>query len=92
MGAEWHWYRYEYQARGRPHCHGVAKLKNDPGLCKLTEKALEGYLAEQSLRSPSTFTKLDQLILDGRKASQQVCDYVDWLLSTYNPDPSDDGS
>jgi len=33
LDAEWHWYRFEYQARGNIHCHGVAKLKNDPGLC-----------------------------------------------------------
>ena len=25
--AEWHWCRFEYQARGSIHCHGVAKLK-----------------------------------------------------------------
>lgn len=39
LGAEWHWYRYEFQARGSIHCHGVAKLKGDPGLCSLTDKA-----------------------------------------------------
>ena len=27
LDAEWHWYRFEYQARGSIHCHGVAKLK-----------------------------------------------------------------
>ena len=32
-------YRSEYQARGSIHCHCVAKLKNDPGLCKLSETA-----------------------------------------------------
>ena len=49
LDAEWHWYRFEFQARGSIHCHGVAKLKNDPGLCKLSEKALKGYLSEISL-------------------------------------------
>ena len=29
LGAEWHWYRYEYQARGSIHCHGIAKLIQD---------------------------------------------------------------
>jgi hypothetical protein len=47
LGAEWHWYQYEFQARGSIHCHGMAKLKSDPGLCKLTEIALKGYLAEK---------------------------------------------
>ena len=35
LDATWHWYRFEYQSRGSIHCHGVAKLNNDPGLCKL---------------------------------------------------------
>ena len=32
LGAKWHWFRYEYQGRGSIHCHGTAKLNNDPGL------------------------------------------------------------
>jgi len=28
LQAEWHWYRYEFQARGSiVHCHGTAKLR-----------------------------------------------------------------
>ena len=53
LGAEWHWYRYEFQARGSIHCHGTAKLKNDPGLCELTEVALRGFLDEQNLKQDS---------------------------------------
>ena len=37
LGAKWHWFRYEYQGRGSIHCHGTAKLKNDPGLCQLRQ-------------------------------------------------------
>jgi len=94
LDAEWHWYRFEYQARGSIHCHGVAKLKNDPGLCKLSEKALEGYLAEKSLdhAESADLAALNQKVLDGKKASEQVCQYVDWLLSTYNPDPPSNGT
>ena len=36
------------QSRGSIHCHGVAKLNNDPGLCKLSNTALKGYLADAS--------------------------------------------
>ena len=36
LDAKWHWHRFEYQGRGSIHCHGTAKLKNDPGLCELT--------------------------------------------------------
>ena len=94
LDADWHWYRFEYQARGSIHCHGVAKLKNDPGLCKLSEKALKGYLAEKSLGSaqPADLPKLNEEIQEGKKASEVICQYVDWLLSTYNPDPPDNGT
>ena len=47
LSAEWHWYRYEFQARGSIHCHGMAKLKNYPGLCRLGEIALKGDMAEK---------------------------------------------
>lgn len=74
VDAEWHWYRFEYQARGSIHCHGVAKLKNDPGLCKLLEKALNGYLAEISLSNAeqADLPELNQQTLDGKEASQYV--------------------
>ena len=87
LGAQWHWYRYEYQARGSIHCHIIAKLKSDPGLCNLTDKALKGFLAEKS----SAETSIPDIctITDGKKASQQICQYVDTLMSTYNPCPLD---
>jgi hypothetical protein len=78
LDAEWHWYRYEFQARGSIHCHGAAKLKSDPGLCELTDVALKGFLAEKhgtGVDNKSISMKIDE----GRKASQIVCDYVDRL-------------
>jgi hypothetical protein len=32
---------------GQIHCHGLAKLDNDPDLCDLTQVALKGFLASQ---------------------------------------------
>ena len=139
-----YWYRFEYQARGSIHCHGVAKIKrlikpllvvrvgpgtnpkygshwtesliakkekkhgtqkltrgttskNDPGLWKLSEKALKGFLAQKLLdhTKPADFYQYstkNQKIHDGKKASQEVCQYIDWLMSTYNPDPPDSGT
>ena len=49
LDAEWHWYRFEYQARGSIHCHGVAKLKNDPQLYQLSKTALNGHLAQKCI-------------------------------------------
>lgn len=87
LDAEWHWYRYEFQARGSIHCHGTAKLKNDPGLCEFTEVALKGFLAEQKLNQGSCQEKLTYLndIQKGKEATKTICDYVDSLLSTWNP-------
>jgi hypothetical protein len=49
LDAEWHWHRFEYQARGSAHAHGCAKLNNYPGLCSLIEKAaLAWSLSEHS--------------------------------------------
>lgn len=75
LDAEWHWCRFEYQARGGIHGHRVAKLKNDPGLCTLFEKALKGYLVEMSINSadPADLSELNQHSCDGIKASEIVC-------------------
>ena len=86
LDAKWHWYRFEYQSRGSIHCHGVAKLNNDPGLCKLSEIALDGYLSENSKDTID-----EKVVNDGKKASEKICKYVDWLLSTCNPDPPENG-
>ena len=76
--------RREYHDRGSIHCHGVAKFKNDPGLCKLSKRALKGYLAEKSLDSAelADLSYLNEQIQDGKKDSDAICKYVDWLLST----------
>ena len=92
LKAEWHWYRYEYQARGSIHCHGTAKLKNDPGLCNLTEIALKGYLAGKALDNSAVSSQLLRDIEEGNKASAVICDYVDSLLSTVNPNPPSEGN
>ena len=92
LDAKWHWYRFEYQGRGSIHCHGIAKLKNDPGLCELTNIALKGYLAEK-LKNESNIDPTPELGLEiaaVNKASETVCQYVDWLLTTVNPNPPED--
>ena len=92
LGAKWHWFRYEYQGRGSIHCHGTAKLNNDPGLCKLAEIALKGFLAQKFKDEndcPDT-TELDQNIEAGQTAADTVCHFIDWLLSTVNPNPPDE--
>lgn len=98
MDAKWHWYRYEYALqRGSIHCHGVAKLNNDPDVCKLIKLTLDGYLSSKKLIdrnyiSESEQLELQRLVLAGKDAKQKVCDYVDSILSTHNnPNPPDLG-
>ena len=50
LDAEWHWYRFEYQARGSIHCHGCAKLKNDPDIRKSRNKACVAFLESETTR------------------------------------------
>lgn len=98
LRATWHWYRYEYAVqKGSIHCHGVAKLQNDPGLCKLTEVALQGFLASEyidenrNLLSNEEVREFQNKLKERKNAESIVCQYVDFLLSTRNPCPPDDG-
>ena len=64
LGATWHWYRYEYAVqRGSIHCHGIAKLKDDPGLYQLTKIALKGFLASKTKESSTASLTDEQLAL-----------------------------
>ena len=41
LETQWDYYRFEYAAiRGAIHCHYLAKLKSDPGLCNFASKAV----------------------------------------------------
>ena len=53
LRASWHWFRYEYASRGTIHCHGLAKLSDDPDLINLTSAALKGYLSRLTLKNKS---------------------------------------
>ena len=69
-------------------------LSNDPDLCQLTQIALKGFLAQKMKDQNDLFdtAELDQDIEAGHQAANTVCQYVDWLLSTVNPNPPDDGN
>lgn len=73
--------------------NGTAKLKNDPGLCDLTKTALKGFLTQKYKddHKDEDRSELDQDISAGKKAAEVSCNYVDWLLSTVNPNPPDYG-
>lgn len=98
LGAEWHWYRFEYQARGSTHAHGCAKIKNDPGLCKLIQKAAAAWsLSEEEVGSnsssrdePLPTTLRDQILLEGQESTAAALEYIDWLVTTCNNAMPDD--
>ena len=91
LGAEWHWYRFEYQARST-HAHGCAKLKNDPDICSLVQKAALGWLVEQELEQTDTAPSPEQVqaLQCGEDATTLVLQYADWLVTTCNPSLPDD--
>ena len=85
LDAEWHWYRYEWQARGSIHAHGCAKLRNDPGLCELVKRAAEGWSAEQKKeKKPELAEELQPIIDAGLEAKAKAIQYCDWLVTTIN--------
>ena len=53
---------------------------------------MKGFLAQKfkDENDCSDTTELDQDIEAGQKAADTVCQYVDWLLSTVNPNPPDE--
>ena len=84
LDAEWHWCRYEYQARGSTHAHGCAKLKNDPGVCSLVEKAAVGWLASNRRQDGTDVDDDERLIQEGEVAKTAALEYADWLVTTMN--------
>ena len=73
------------------HTHGLAKLKSDPGFCKLSEKAVQGHKAKLKFqegiifKSNDELDKLNALTKEGIKAEKEICTYYDYLISCSNP-------
>ena len=96
MGVTWHWYRFEYALmRGSIHCHGLAKLKDDPGLCNLSQVALNGHIAQEKLTAndyeEAHFTNLHRAVNEGKLAEDEICNYVDSIVTAENPSPPHEG-
>ena len=68
------------QARGSTHAHGCAKLKNDPGICHLAEKAATGWLAEQE---PNSSNRVDAATQEERLCTAAVTPLLEILLLTH---------
>ena len=72
-------------------------MQNDPGLCELTEVALQSFLATKHINVNRNTLSNDQLQelqnreIPGKKAESVVCQYVDFLLTTWNPCSPEDG-
>ena len=47
LDADWHWFRFEYQAKGSIRAHGCAKLKNDPNVPLLRTQAAQGWFYKE---------------------------------------------
>ena len=76
LGAKWYWFKYGYAVQhGSIHCHEVGKLKSDPNLCELSQVALRGYHAFQSLTkdqlSPKSLLQKEQKVKKSRDLKQK---------------------
>ena len=64
----------------------VQKLKNDPGICKLIQKAALAWdITQNSLPHDNISDTNSILIQEGENAKATVLQYVDWLVTTCNP-------
>ena len=93
LKAEWVWVRYEWQNRGAPHVHGVAKLSDAPDLQRLGRVVMLGKFAahallHEELATASRQDKLKCLIKDGEEAEMVITLYGDSIISTCH-DPVD---
>ncbi|CAB4021637.1 Hypothetical predicted protein [Paramuricea clavata] len=76
-----------------PELHALLKASTDCETGSYTSNtALKGFLAQKfkDENDCSDTTELDQDIEAGQKAADTVCQHVDWLLSTVNPNPPDE--
>ena len=64
LGSEWHWSRCEYAGRGSTHAHGCAKLKNDPGICTLVQKAALAWDITQNLQSNDSDNAANTVLIE----------------------------
>ncbi len=65
LDAEWHWYRFEYQACGSTHAYGCAKLKNNKGICTLVERVATGWLVPQEVQNLSARKEFLRAVEEG---------------------------
>ena len=90
LDAEWYWYRYEYQSRGSTRARGCAKLRNDPGLCKLVSaealRWIEQQHVEQACANHELIPHNYHIIQYGLKAKAEAIKHADWLVTTINTD------
>ena len=85
LGAKWHWYRYEFSVlRGAIHCHGLAKLESDPGLCELANKAVDAFQGSKNIANASSIAEDNIEIVEGKNAEREICAYYDYLISCVN--------
>ena len=84
LGADWHWYRFKYQARGSTHVHGCAKLSNVPGICALIQKAAAARsILEEESNSTGTNQSEDRarILKEGEEAKATILSYCNWLVT-----------
>lgn len=77
-GVEHYWYRYEWQARGSGHVHGVLWLRNAPNPEDIDWKLLR---------------KLDVIISDEQEEKTKTfVDFWDRIITAINPSPREDSN
>ena len=82
-----YYYRFEWQSRGSIHVHCLFKLKNDPGIIKLTSLAQQSFILQEQMKNADfkCTGNETEIIKKGDDAKQTVENYYNWLITTMNP-------
>ena len=69
---------------GSTHAHGCAKLKIDPGVCFLMQKAGLEWSVEQEITTQGIAPTQEQqkIIKEGHESTAEIHFYSDWLVTT----------
>ena len=73
LDADWHWFRFEYRARGSIHAHRCAKLKNDPDIPTLRACAAKAWSLLETQSDMENFDFFLSLLLMMAKNPRDRC-------------------
>jgi hypothetical protein len=77
---KWFWFQAKYRSHGTAHVHSCLRLKNDPGVDKLTQDVLKGHIAEHCLKLLNYIPEEEPCIEQMDDKFLKLCDLQEFNL------------